>query len=119
MKYFYSHNHDNNILTSLQSGSIPGDSNVNQLVYFYNAFCQALNTGKEVRVVFSDNRKAFDRVWHEGLLLKLDAAGISGNLLAWFHSYLANRKHRCRVRLGLHMGSRFDIGSSPFLVIYQ
>ena len=91
-KHFYNHLHENNILTSLQSGFIPGDSTVNQLAYLYNAFCQALDTGKEVRVVFCDISKAFDRVWHEGLLLKLEAAGISGNLLAWFRSYLTNRK---------------------------
>ena len=68
---------DNSILTSLQSGFIPGDSTVNQLTYLYNAFSQALDIGKEVRVVFCDISKAFDRVWHEGILKKLKAAGIS------------------------------------------
>ena len=33
-------------------------------------------------------------MWHEGLLLKLEAAGISGSLLLWFRSYLTNRKQR-------------------------
>ena len=32
-KYLYNHLRDNNILTSLQSGFIPGDSTVNQLTY--------------------------------------------------------------------------------------
>ena len=45
-------------------------------------------------VVFCDISKAFDRLWHEGLLLKLEAAGISGNLLIWFRSYLTDRKQR-------------------------
>ena len=47
-----------------------------------------------MRVVSCDISKAFDLVWHEGLLLKLEAAGISGNLLLWFRSYLTNRKQR-------------------------
>ena len=48
-----------------------------------------------MRVVFCRLiSKAFDRVWHESLLLKLEAAGISGNLLLWFRSYLTNRKQR-------------------------
>ena len=47
-----------------------------------------------MRVVFCDISKSFDRVWHEGLLLKLEAAGISANLLLWFRSYLTNRKQR-------------------------
>lgn len=93
-KHLYNHLNHNNILTSLQSGFIPGDSTVNQLTYLYNTFCHALDSGKEVRVVFCDISKAFDRVWHEGLLLKLEAAGITGNLLSWFRSYLTNRKQR-------------------------
>ena len=67
---------------------------MNQLTYLYNTFCQALDSGKEVRAVFCDISKAFDRVWHEGLLLKLKAAGVTGKVLAWFKSYLSDRKRR-------------------------
>ena len=77
----YNHLNENQILTPLQSGFIPGNSTINQLTYLYNFFAQALDSGKEVCVVFCDISKAFDRVWHEGLLLKFEAAGISGNLL--------------------------------------
>ena len=78
----------------MQSGFIPGDSTVNQLTFLYNTFSQALDFGKEVRVVFCDISKAFDRVWHEGLLKKLEAAGIAGDLLIWFRSYLTDRRQR-------------------------
>ena len=47
-KHLCNHFRDNNILTSLQSGFIPGDSTVNQLTYLYNTFCCALDDGKEV-----------------------------------------------------------------------
>ena len=67
---------------------------MNKLTYFYNTFCQALDSGKEVRAVFCDISKAFDRVWHEGLLLNLQAAGVTGKVLAWFKSYLSDRKQR-------------------------
>ena len=93
-KYLYNHLRDNNLLSSLQSGFIPGDSTVNQLTYLYNTFYQALDSGKKVRAVFCDISKAFDRVWHEGLLLKLKAAGVTGKVLAWFKSYLSDRKQR-------------------------
>ena len=69
------------IMISLQSGFIPGDSTVNQLTFLYDTFCKALDSGKEVRVVFCDISKAFDRVWHAGLIYKLRASGVSGNLL--------------------------------------
>ena len=80
-KHVYNHFIENNILTSLQSGFIPSDSTVNQLTFLYNTFSQALDFRKEVCVVFCDISKAFDRVWHEGLLKKLEAAGIAGDLL--------------------------------------
>ena len=62
---------DQHAITSLQSGLVPGDSTVNQLVDIYNTFCKALDDGKEVRAIFCDVSKAFDRVWHKGLLYKL------------------------------------------------
>ena len=53
-KHLYNHFLENDILTPLQSGFIPGDSTVNQLLFLYNAFCKALDAGKEVRVIFCD-----------------------------------------------------------------
>ena len=47
-KHLYNHFLENDILTPLQSGFIPGDSTVNQLLFLYNAFCKALDAGKEV-----------------------------------------------------------------------
>ena len=93
-KYLFNHLQDNNLLSSLQSGFMPGDSTVNQLTYLYNTFCQALDAGKEVRAVFCDISKAFDRVWHSGLLHKLKAAGVTGEVLNWFKNYLTDRKQR-------------------------
>ena len=61
---------------------------------FLRDFLPTLDSGEEVRIIFCDISKAFDRVWHKGLLLKLEAAGISGNLLSWFASYLDNRRQR-------------------------
>ena len=85
---------DHEVLTTLQSGFISGDSTVNQLVDIYNSFCKALDEGKEVRAIFCDISKAFDQVWHKGLLYKLQTVGITGHLLQWFTDYLNNRKQR-------------------------
>ena len=57
-------------------------------------FWKALDEGKEVRAIFCDISKAFDRVWHNGLLLKLRSVSISSTLLHWFADYLDNRKQR-------------------------
>ena len=58
-KYLFNHSQDNNLLSSLQSDFMPGDSTVNQLTFLYNTFCQALDSGKEVRAVFCDISKTF------------------------------------------------------------
>ena len=48
------------------------------------------NGGSNI-IVTLDFSKAFDRVWHEGLLSKLPSYGISGQLLTWLTNYLSNR----------------------------
>ena len=58
---------DRHAITCFHSGLVQGDSTVNQLVDIYNTFCKALDEGKEVRAVFCDVSKAFDRVRHKGL----------------------------------------------------
>ena len=47
-----------------------------------------------MKAVFCDISKAFDRVWHRGLIHKLKAAGVTGEVLAWFTNNLADRKQR-------------------------
>jgi hypothetical protein len=84
----------NDFFTPFQSGFIPGDNTVNQLTFLYDTFCNAIDNGLEVRVIFFDISKAFDKVWHKGLLAKLKSAGISGELLNWFEDYLKDRKQR-------------------------
>lgn len=49
-------------------------------------------------MVFCDVSKAFDRVWHKGLVFKLEQHGISGSLLDWLTDYLSNRSQRVVIR---------------------
>ena len=44
--------------------------------------------------MFLDISNAFDKVWHEGLILKLSHSGISGNLLLLLKDFLKCRKQR-------------------------
>ena len=97
-KHVYNFLHENSLLTKFQSGFIPGDSTVNQLAFLYHTFAKALDEKKDIRIVFCDISKAFDKVWHEGLLYKLKKIGIGGNLLNWFRNYLSNRLQRVVIR---------------------
>ena len=64
----------------------------------YHEFCKALDDKKDVQIVFCDISKAFDRVWHQGLLYRLRKIGIKGDLLNWFANYLTDRKQRVVIR---------------------
>ena len=92
----YSHLIANNLLNPNQSGFRPGDSAINQLLSITQTIHSAFDCDPplEVRSVFLDISKAFDRVWHKGLLYKLRRCGISGNLFNLLHSFLSNRKQR-------------------------
>ena len=89
-KHVYNPFRDNVLINKWQSGFLPGSSTVTQLLEMYNQFYSAIDEGKDVRIVYLDISKAFDRVWHKGLLLKLHKFGIGGNLLKWFSDYLSN-----------------------------
>lgn len=93
-KHLYNFFRENNTISSYQSGFMPGDSTSNQLAFLYHTFCEAIDSGLEVRTIFCDISKAFDRVWHKGLIVKLKASGITGTLLDWCESYLSNRRQR-------------------------
>ena len=47
-----------------------------------------------MQCIFLDISKAFDKVWHDGLIFKLKQNGISGNLLNLLSNFLRNRKQR-------------------------
>ena len=98
-KNLYSYLNVNKLLTKNQSGFRPGDSTTNQLLYLVSEIHEAFEDSKclEVRAVFLDISKAFDKVWHAGLIFKLQQNGVSGKLLKFFESYLHNRKQRVMI----------------------
>ena len=85
---------DNNLLSPNQSGFRPGDSTINQLLAITTEIYNAFENRKETRAAFLDISKAFDKVWHSGLIFKLKQNGISGNLLNMLKNYLMDRKQR-------------------------
>ena len=85
------------VLSDCQSGFRKADSTSFQLVRLVQQWCEALDSSKYVVAVFFDLQKAFDRVWHKGLLCKLEAAGVRGAPLQWFRSYLSDHRQRTRV----------------------
>ena len=75
------------IKNNCQSGFTPNDSCVNQRANLFDA-----DPSLDVRGVFLDLSKVFDKVWHEGLLYKLKNNGINGNALQLAESFLHDRR---------------------------
>ena len=80
---------------------MPGDSCIFQLLSIVHEINSPLDSNStiDVRVVFLRGvflniSKAFDKVWHEGLLFKLESHGIGGELLNLFKDYLQERQQR-------------------------
>ena len=95
-----------------QSGFRPGDSCTNQLLSIAHEILSVFDDGHEVRGVFLDISKAFDRVLHEGLLFKLRQNGISGELLIKDNTILIKDFLSCRkqrVVLNGHHSSWADV----------
>ena len=53
---------------------------------------------KVTKLLFLDVSKAFDRVWHRGLLYNLERLGIKSELLEFFRDYLPDRQQRVALR---------------------
>ena len=84
----------NNLLAPNQSGFKPGDSCINQLLSITHEIYSSCDDGFEIRSVFLDISKVFDKVWHEGIVFKLQQNGISDELLNILPDFLRNRKQR-------------------------
>ena len=92
----YSHLVSHELLNPNQSGFRTGDSTVNQLISITHTIFKAFdcNPPLNVRSVYLDISKAFDRVWHEGLVYKLKRCGVSGQFLSLIQSFFKDRKQR-------------------------
>ena len=85
---------ENKLISSSQSGFKPGDSCINQLLSITHEIYSSFDEGLEVRIVFLDIAKAFDKVWHDRIIFKLTQNGILGNLLKPLRDFLNKRKQR-------------------------
>lgn len=72
---------------------MPGNSCVSQLLSVTHKIYK-YNPSVDIRRVFLDISKTFDKVFHEGLILKLSRNGIFGNLLNVLRGFIKHQKQR-------------------------
>ena len=111
-KRLYEYMTGNNLLIEQNSGFKRNDSTVNQLLKIVHQIYQDINDGKDTCLVFLDISKAFDKVWHEGLLFKIKRLGITGKLLDWLKDYITDR-HQKVVLNGVSSNLRYLTSGVP------
>ena len=65
-----------------------------QLLTLVHELSASMDKGKQHDLAILDFSKAFDRVPHERLLLKVDHYGIRGHTKEWIRSFLSNRSQQ-------------------------
>ena len=83
---------EHNLLSIHKSGFRSNGSRISQLLFIVHTLYKAFDTYNTLdgRGVFLGMSKAFDKVWHEGLIYKLKSMGVSNLLLKLFQSFLTN-----------------------------
>ena len=89
-----SHLNRHKLISSSQHGFVYKKSCITNLLECQQVVSGLLNENKSVDVLYTDFEKAFDKVSHKKLIIKLYAYGIRGRLLDWIKSYLSGRKQR-------------------------
>ena len=84
------------IISDRQAAYLKGDSTITQLLYLVHNIRTSWGKYQISHGCFLDISAAFDKVWHNGLIAKLEQIGITGTLLQLFKSYLLDRK-QCTV----------------------
>jgi len=80
-----------NILSDSQHGFRARRSCETQFVVTIQELAKTQSEGKQIDAILLDFSKAFDKVRHNRLLLKLDHYGIRENALQWIHHFLTDR----------------------------
>ena len=82
------------ILNDIQHGFRQKRSCETQLITTINDFSKSLNHKGQTDAILLDFSKAFDKVDHHGLLIKLKHYGIQDSLLKWSQSFLMGRAQK-------------------------
>ena len=104
----YSHLEAAGLLTPQQSGFRRFRRAADNILFLTQKVQENLNKHKKVCCFFFDIKKAFDNVWHAGLLWKLVCAGVPAYLLLWTAAFLAERVFQVRVNGALSHHGRIS-----------
>jgi ribonuclease P/MRP protein subunit RPP40 len=85
---------EHELIGSSQHGFRKGRSCLTNLLEFIQAVTEGVDQGEDMDVIYLDFQKAFDKVPHKRLLLKMRDMGIGGELARWVENWLEGRKQK-------------------------
>ena len=93
----YTYIFQNGFITDKQSGYRNGNSTIKQLLSITHEIYKAFDASDEIRAVLLDISRAFDLVWHDGLIYKLKKIGVDGDMINILKSFLKDRTQRTTI----------------------
>jgi retron-type reverse transcriptase len=88
---------ENHVLPDEQFGFRPKHSTADQLIHVTEFISQGINQNESTGAIFLDVAKAFDTVWHDGLVYKLHTAGVALAMVKLLNSFLEDRKFHAKI----------------------
>lgn len=89
--------HIKTLVSPKQHGFFPGRSTITNLLLFTNFVSKALQRSEIVQVVYTDFRKAFDKIDHDLLLKKIYSLECNFIPVDWIGSYLRSRTQMVKI----------------------
>jgi hypothetical protein len=102
----YAYSEHKNIIDEEQEGFRKYHSTTQALLRLVQNIFDGFNEKQHTLAVFLDLEKAFNSVWRDGLLVKLQRLGIRGKMWQWLSNFLTGRSARCVV--ACEMGDTFQ-----------
>ena len=67
-------------------------SHITNLLCFFDEITKWVDDGSPVDVIYLDFQKAFDKVPHQRLILKLKSHGMGNSVINWIEQWLTDRR---------------------------
>ena len=111
------------IFAKQQSGFRDNRGASDNLLFFTQKISETIEKGKKACAIFFDISKAFDKVWHKGVIFKLNQLQVPNYIIKYVKDFMKDRKFKvkindfcgdyCPIKCGLAQGSAI----SPLLFL--
>ena len=85
---------ENKLINPSQHGFLKARSCLTNVLCFFEEITKWVDEGSPVDVIYLDFQKAFDKVPHQRLLLKLKSHGMGNSIINWIEQWLTDRRQR-------------------------